>query len=484
MKTSYNAEGYRSVYKPLGGLHCFESPKGRRILVNPETGGWAAVNDTEYRILNMGPRVTLTREFGREAYLCGLASKDGNVCKDTFMQDCQSEIEMIMLWLTPKCNLRCSYCFKGKISPAEPKQITPELVADRIVEHCAAHSDRSRSNRLLFTGGEPFLEFDFMKKFARHLRKIQPENSPFKLLVQSNTTLLDNEHIQFILEEDVGYGVSLDGPEHIQNKQRPFRNGGGTYGQVIRSIKALKQADKKIGALVVVTRESARVMPEITSHLIGLGMTSFAFAPVRVMGNASDRMAPDPKEFVDGLYTSLREVIYPHFKATNEFVNERFAATILSFLLCPIDPATPNMCHKSPCGAATQAIAIDCKTGDVYPCDDLPYEEWILGNLQQSSIKEILMNPLVEQLKCRSPRAIVECNECYAKSWCHCYCPGMALAEHGSIMSPSGQCDLYRLAFLEGLHLLADEELDMDFIHIFARRFSGWNESRYSRLDH
>jgi uncharacterized protein len=483
VKTYYNAEGYRSVYKPLSGLRYFESPKGQKVLVNPETGGWAVVNDTEYHILTRYPNISLTREFGKQAYLCGLASKDGNVCKNTFMQDCQSEIKMIMLWLTPECNLSCSYCYKGKTPSIKSTQIMPELIADRIVEHCTTQSDYSKVVRLLFTGGEPFLEFDFMRKFTRHLRKIQPRNISFKLTVQSNSTLLNNEHIQFILDEDVGYGVSLDGPEYIQNRQRPLLNGKGSYAQVIRSIKILQEAGKEIGVLVVITKESAKMMPEITSHLIELGIKTITFAPVRVMGNARDEMAPDPKEFVNGLYTSLQEVVYPHFKTTNELINERFAATILSFLLSSTDPLSPNMCYKSPCGAATQAIAIDCQNGKVYACDDLPDDEWMLGNLQQASIKEILTHSLVEQLKSRSPKTIVECNKCFAKSWCQCYCPGMALAKNGTIMSPAGQCELSRRAFLGGVYLLADERLDMNFIHLFTKRFTGWNKSKYVRSD-
>ena len=71
--------------------------------------------------------------------------------------------------------------------------------------------------------------------------------------MQTNATVLTHENIQFIKEHDIGLGVSLDGPELLNDQGRLWNNGKGSFSQILRGINLLKEHGLSVNIITVVT---------------------------------------------------------------------------------------------------------------------------------------------------------------------------------------------------------------------------------------
>ena len=65
--------------------------------------------------------------------------------------------------------------------------------------------------------------------------------------------------IEFLVENEVGVTISIDGPPDVQNKFRVFHNGTGSYDIVAPKIKALlsQHRTRPVGARVTLTSGNA-----------------------------------------------------------------------------------------------------------------------------------------------------------------------------------------------------------------------------------
>ena len=98
-----------------------------------------------------------------------------------------SKQKTIMLLITYKCNLRCSYCYEPKLNDFHmnahrAKQIISEQVNDL--------DESYDSVEIQFMGGEPLLEFPLIKEVSEWLWEVPIEKNLMVLFAPPNGTLL------------------------------------------------------------------------------------------------------------------------------------------------------------------------------------------------------------------------------------------------------------------------------------------------------
>jgi radical SAM protein with 4Fe4S-binding SPASM domain len=102
-------------------------------------------------------------------------------------------------------------------------------------------------------------------------------------------------------------------------------------------------------------------------------------------------------------------------------IYEREIASIVRNILIPGNGC--YMCAASPCGAGTQHVGLDVN-GDVYVCDTFyGLADYVIGNMLEQPVDEILKNPLVERFKRRTVKTIPKCSTCHLNEWCYGGCP-------------------------------------------------------------
>lgn len=109
------------------------------------------------------------------------------------------------LKISDQCSMRCPYCYETFTDT----YMTKEMFDSKLPEIIDLMQRSSTTNlNLSFFGGEPMMNFDLIKHATKQLRKLPIETN---LVIISNMTLIDEEKLKWIQDNDVGVSWSFDG---------------------------------------------------------------------------------------------------------------------------------------------------------------------------------------------------------------------------------------------------------------------------------
>jgi uncharacterized protein len=153
-------------------------------------------------------------------------------------------VQEAILKVASRCNLNCSYCYvynKGDESWRDQPRVMSRDVVDalmiRVRNHCARHGLDSFTFH--FHGGEPLLSGQqfFVDFVAAARRALEPGIKPL-FRMQTNGTLLNDEWCRLLSGLNIGVGISIDGPEEVNDRHRVDHAGRGSYRDVRAGIAA------------------------------------------------------------------------------------------------------------------------------------------------------------------------------------------------------------------------------------------------------
>ena len=127
--------------------------------------------------------------------------------------------KVIMLLITYKCNLRCSYCYEPKVSNFKMNAAKAKGI---IREQIEALDDEYEVVEIQFMGGEPLLEFPLIKECAEWLWSTPITDKQMMLFAPTNGTLLTNDMKEWFAKnkDRIHLGLSFDGDMAMQNANR------------------------------------------------------------------------------------------------------------------------------------------------------------------------------------------------------------------------------------------------------------------------
>jgi uncharacterized protein len=114
--------------------------------------------------------------------------------------------------------------------------------AMKAIDIFRAHSVDADERCISFWGGEPLIRFRFMKRLIEYA-KATKVTEPLRFQFTTNASLITPEIAAFLKEHNVGLLVSLDGPQAVHDRQRVGPSGRGTFDQVMRGLRHLREAD-------------------------------------------------------------------------------------------------------------------------------------------------------------------------------------------------------------------------------------------------
>jgi uncharacterized protein len=196
-------------------------------------------------------------------------------------------LQTLVLNVTSKCNLSCGYCYEygeDKIVEAKTKpRFMNEATAKQSVDFLFTEAGDSPSVNLTFFGGETLMNFKMLQSALAYARERGVVlGKEVNASLTTNATLLREEIIDWIVANDVGVTVSIDGAREQQDKFRTFSNGMGSYDIMLPNIKSLlaRHRRRPVGARVTLTGQNLDVA-SIYRHLFEeIGFWEVGFAPV------------------------------------------------------------------------------------------------------------------------------------------------------------------------------------------------------------
>ena len=153
-----------------------------------------------------------------------------------------ANLKQLVFEVTERCNLNCTYCAYGQLYCDYDIRQNRNLSFDigkKIIDYVITSSESGYSNlskkplTIGFYGGEPLLNFEFIKKTVSYVNSIKFKR-PIRFSMTTNGLLL-HKHIDFLVQHNFRLLISLDGDED-GNSYRLFHNRKPAFSEIKRNI--------------------------------------------------------------------------------------------------------------------------------------------------------------------------------------------------------------------------------------------------------
>jgi len=331
------------------------------------------------------------------------------------------------------CNLNCTYCYyleKQKLyKDSGSLKMSEELLEKFIKQYIAVQ--QVPVIQFVWQGGEPtLLGIDYFKNVLE-LQKKHSSGKKIENAFQTNGTLLNDEWCSFFKKNNFLVGISIDGPKHVHDLHRPFRNGTASFEKVMNGISLLQKHKVDFNTLTVIHRYNAHFATDIYNFLKLTGSGFIQFIPIveRIKKNPEPEtlnlVGPDDQ---DALLTewSVRPDDYGNFLISvfNEWVRQdvgkvfvqQFDATLANWV-----GESPGICvFSETCG---DAIIVE-HNGDVYSCDHFVYPGYKLGNINERTLFGLVKSEKQQEFGSKKLNNLPhQCISCEYRFACHGECP-------------------------------------------------------------
>jgi uncharacterized protein len=338
----------------------------------------------------------------------------------------------LVMNVTSKCNLACTYCYEygeDRIVEASRKpRFMNEETARQSVDFMFTESGDSPTVHLTFFGGETLLNFKVLKSALAYARdRAVTLGKAVDASLTTNATLLREEIIDWIVENDVGITVSMDGGREQQDKFRVFNNGMGSYDVVLPNIRMLLERHRRrpVGARVTLTKQNLDV-EGIYRHLRDeLGFWEVGFAPVTTSWQRDFAIQEDGFEAMLGQFQRL----------AHEFLQYALAGKHHGFsnVRDTLEEIHKGMSKAYPCGAGLGLMGV-ATDGDVALCHRFAGSD----THKIGSVTEGVDRAKQEDFLTRHHIANkTDCSTCWARPLCAGGCYHEAHTRYGSTERPN-----------------------------------------------
>ncbi len=187
--------------------------------------------------------------------------------------------------LTTGCNFKCKYCYLSSL--INPKaRIMNINTAKKTINYISKYIKKVKDEipKVVLYGGEPLLNFKVMKYIIIKIReRIRKKEIPFvNLILITNGSLITESIAKFLKENKVLVAVSLDGQKDINDMNRIYPQGRGTYQDIIRGIKILNKENINPTISCTINKENVGKLNKIIPWFVknfkidSLGLNLFA----------------------------------------------------------------------------------------------------------------------------------------------------------------------------------------------------------------
>ncbi len=341
------------------------------------------------------------------------------------------------------CNLSCRYCYylsKQTLYPEGNFKIdikTWTLLLNSLREFSARSS-------ITWQGGEPTLRgLDFFKQAYDVQKKygIKLSNA-----FQTNGINLNEEWISFFKENDFLIGISLDGPNQFHSQNRKTKNDESFFEKIITNIELLKKYDVRFNVLTTVNKANVLHAKEVYNFFKNdLKIKFLQFIPIvqSIEGSGFNRESKlNPQSIMPEEYADFMIKIFDIWYANDIY---EISIQLFDVIMCSWLGKEHGLCmFQKNCG---QALCLE-HNGDLYACDHFVEKDFLLGNINEKSIKECVENKnFYDFRKYKRESISKECLTCPHFFICHGECPKNWLLKDKEGQRKNYLCEAYKKIF-------------------------------------
>ncbi len=354
---------------------------------------------------------------------------------------------------TERCNLNCTYCYIPEDMRRDGKHMSEKQLIKALVKIRAYFKTvipkGSRKPNVVFHGAEPLLNKKAM--FAG----IDKFKKDFIFGIQTNSTLLDDEAIEFLTSRDVSIGLSLDAHvASVSDRTRTSWAGDGVYDSVVSAIQRLK-GYHAWSVICTVTSENMRSLPKLVDFYHKNEVPTCLLNVLRCTLPSSRSVKPTDASAAKYFIAALDRTYELYKKTGRKLVVGNFANILVS-IMAPT--ARRLMCDISPCGGGRSFFAL-APDGNMFPCSEfIGLKSFAGGNIFKSDIAKVLESKPFKLVTERKVEDIDPCNRCAIRHFCGSPCPAEAHEMNGGMDKTGAFCEFYEEQARYAFRLIADNK--------------------------
>ncbi len=323
--------------------------------------------------------------------------------------------------ITSKCNLNCPYCYND--SGSKHYELNCDDVF-RIVDELYSKNIFA----IAISGGEPFLHSDIKKIIDYCIKKgVRPN-------IITNLTMLDEKQTIDLLNKNVSFQVTFDG---YNEETHSFTRGKNIFKKNIDFIENALLLNKidNVSIRFNIHKLNYNYLDNFVDLMSKYNIKNISFSFVKKIGRGKswNYVFDDKRDIllINLVIYKLKELFkkYPEMTLTYGKPEESLGCVFYSD------------------GCVDCVPRVDCN-GKVYLCQLFDGNSNILGDINHSSLQEIIVNnQTIEKLNAIRNRKINrnnDCLNCPFSDYCLGGCPAIIFQNNSEFESNDGQCHMIK----------------------------------------
>ena len=385
-------------------------------------------------LITFGPRCPLTAPSATDSSAVDYVAESGatehnsaGLAQSLAEMNSRPHATTITLHVSHACNISCTYCFAlGGSYGGKPELMTWDT-ARQAVKWLLAISEESRRCQIDFFGGEPLLALDLMKQIVAYARaEAEKRDIHIDFGITTNGTLLEGDALEFLMQEDIGIMVSVDGPKESHNAVRKFHNGGDTFDVVAENVRTAAAKRPDLLHLRSTMTSKNLNMPELVARLDEFGVDGISVSPTWESPHSPTSIRMEHVTELNGHIKALSDSELAGLMSGDEATYSNFRSKIKQVL-------NPQDKRQYGCGGGKTYFGVDVK-GDIYFCSAFgSMPEYKMGDvwngLDRAKDEQFRRDLHVDNRK--------GCSTCWARHLCGGGCAYDARVATGSTEGPN-----------------------------------------------
>lgn len=320
------------------------------------------------------------------------------------------------------CNIRCSYCFYVDVSAHRKVKSFGKMTietAKKMITNIFIDLEDGDELTLGFQGGEPTLAgLTYYKSIVGHVQQ-QTKKIVVHYSLQTNGLVINQSWCEFFKKNNFLVGLSIDGPAEFHNSYRLTPSGIGTFNRVMHTKRLFDQYKIEYNVLCVLTDDLAQYPEQLFSFIKQEKISYIQLIPCLDdldTTNEKNEWAITPENFAF-FYKKILELWLEELKKGVYFSIKLFEDLLNLFVGGRV----------TACGilGICQIQYIIEADGSVYPCDFYVTDEFRMGYIQESGLKELFEKEVSVDFLCKKPSLKEKCVTCPFRKACNGGCKRM-----------------------------------------------------------
>lgn len=335
----------------------------------------------------------------------------------------------ICLQVTQNCNFRCKYCVYSEAYDNRVHAIKHMdwNIAKKSIDFLIDHSQDTLNIDMGFYGGEPLLEYDLIKKCMEYVIN-NVDGKMVSFTITTNGSLLNEEIVEEFLKYNTKVTISLDGPRDVQDTNRVFANGQGTFDIVTNKIRGLCKKYPKLKenlnySMVLDPKNGFSCIENFVKYDEEL------FDGTSVMSNTiSEYYRKDGISYTENFlseweFSKFKYMLYLIGKLSNKYDSKIMSMVFLDIIAIMKSTREKYVQlgeiehHSGPCIPGQLRLFVTAD-GEFYPCEKVSENSKVMniGNLENGfyydKVEKLLNVGQLTENECKNCFAIRNCGLC------------------------------------------------------------------------